>query len=102
MQFTFCQVSPTPTSLPAVPTVPTPGPSALLYSHNAFSTQSTLHTLQKQNDTYPFNQPVDPVPLKIPHYFNIITRPMDFGMRYTDITLSYCINTPTCKLMFML
>lgn len=85
MQFTFCQISPAPAYLPAVPVVPTPGPSAPTPTHTTLSpaqlkfAQSTLRTLRKQKDAYPFNQPVDPVALKIPHYLNVITRPMDFG-----------------------
>jgi hypothetical protein len=35
--------------------------------------------LLKQPCAYIFNKPVDPVALKIPDYFNIITHPMDLG-----------------------
>jgi hypothetical protein len=40
---------------------------------------STIKNLKKQKDAGPFNQPVDPVALKIPHYPTIVKNPMDFS-----------------------
>lgn len=37
------------------------------------------HVIKKTNVVWPFMQPVDPVALAIPDYFNIIKEPMDFG-----------------------
>lgn len=40
----------------------------------------TLNTLcQKLPEALPFMEPVDPVKLKIPNYFNYVKTPMDFG-----------------------
>jgi len=38
-----------------------------------------LIDLRKHADAAPFNQPVDPVSLNIPDYFNVIKNPMDLG-----------------------
>jgi bromodomain-containing factor 1 len=38
-----------------------------------------LSTLMRHKSAPPFNQPVDPVALGIPHYFNVIKNPMDLG-----------------------
>jgi hypothetical protein len=40
--------------------------------------QGIVRQLKKLKDVIPFLHPVDPVPLNIPHYFNIIKCPMDF------------------------
>lgn len=37
-----------------------------------------LHKLMKHDLAVPFNQPVDPISLNIPDYFDVIQRPMDF------------------------
>jgi bromodomain-containing factor 1 len=39
---------------------------------------STIKTLKKQKDAAPFNQPVDPIALNIPHYPSIVKTPIDF------------------------
>eukprot|EP01088_Endostelium_zonatum_P001886 TRINITY_DN1226_c0_g1_i2.p1 TRINITY_DN1226_c0_g1~~TRINITY_DN1226_c0_g1_i2.p1 ORF type:complete len:635 (-),score=196.30 TRINITY_DN1226_c0_g1_i2:87-1991(-) len=41
--------------------------------------QTTLRALFKQRLVWPFVEPVDPVELNIPDYFDIITHPMDLG-----------------------
>ncbi|KAJ5908832.1 transcription regulator BDF1 [Penicillium taxi] len=38
-----------------------------------------LHNIKRKNDARFYREPVDPVKLAIPHYFNIITQPMDLG-----------------------
>ncbi|KAF8315176.1 Bromodomain-containing protein, partial [Clavulina sp. PMI_390] len=40
---------------------------------------SALKSLRKQKDSYAFNVPVDPILLKIPHYFGVVKQPMDFS-----------------------
>lgn len=39
-----------------------------------------LKTLMNNKESWPFNEPVDPVKLRIPDYFHIISHPMDLGM----------------------
>ncbi|CAI9787019.1 unnamed protein product [Fraxinus pennsylvanica] len=48
---------------------------------NSFKKQcrSILRSLMEHPHGFAFNQPVDPVELKIPDYFSIITEPMDLG-----------------------
>jgi len=46
-----------------------------LYNH----CHSILEDLMNHKYSHPFNQPVDPVALKIPDYFDVIKHPMDFG-----------------------
>ena len=41
--------------------------------------RKVLKSLMGHRYAFPFNVPVDPVALKIPDYFQIITQPMDFG-----------------------
>ncbi|CAN6553292.1 unnamed protein product [Malus baccata var. baccata] len=38
-----------------------------------------LKTLMNNKESWPFNEPVDPVKLRIPDYFHIISHPMDLG-----------------------
>ncbi|XP_068319951.1 transcription factor GTE12-like isoform X1 [Pyrus communis] len=38
-----------------------------------------LKTLMSKKESWPFNEPVDPVKLRIPDYFRIISHPMDLG-----------------------
>lgn len=40
---------------------------------------NTMRTLKKHKNASPFLVPVDPVTLGIPHYFEIVKRPMDFA-----------------------
>ncbi|KAG8951765.1 hypothetical protein FRC03_012386 [Tulasnella sp. 419] len=40
---------------------------------------STIRSLRRNKDATPFNHPVDPVSLNIPHYPSIIKNPMDFS-----------------------
>lgn len=67
-------------------------------SDSAFSTSSSVALssdlrkclkllIQLRNDkvSWPFNQPVDPVALNIPDYFEIIKQPMDFGTIMTQL-----------------
>ena len=37
----------------------------------------TVRTLKKMREAFAFSAPVDPIALGIPHYFQIITHPMD-------------------------
>jgi hypothetical protein len=76
-------VSPAPIPLSAVP-----GTASTLHfpiGDSTFSNNqwrfclSTIKNLKKQKDAGPFNHPVDPVALKIPHYPSIIKNPMDFS-----------------------
>ncbi|TQD87849.1 hypothetical protein C1H46_026587 [Malus baccata] len=39
-----------------------------------------LKTLMNNKESWPFNEPVDPVKLRIPDYFHIISHPMDLDM----------------------
>ncbi|TBU49725.1 Bromodomain-containing protein [Dichomitus squalens] len=68
-------VSPPPTAYP--PAEPA-GPSTLSVAQWRFSS-STVRTLKKMKDAGPFLNPVDPVALGIPHYPQVIKRPMDFS-----------------------
>lgn len=38
-----------------------------------------VKSLRQQKNAWPFNEPVDPVALSIPDYFQVITHPMDLG-----------------------
>ena len=40
---------------------------------------STIRNLKKMKAAGPFLFPVDPVALKIPHYFSVVKHPMDFS-----------------------
>lgn len=39
----------------------------------------SITSLRRMQDSRFYREPVDPVKMNIPHYFNIITRPMDLG-----------------------
>nr|VWO96631.1 Histone acetyltransferase [Ganoderma boninense] len=68
-------VSPPPNgNVPAEPS----GPSTFSIAQWRFSS-STIRTLKKMKDAGPFLNPVDPVALGIPHYPQVIKRPMDFS-----------------------
>ncbi|KAI0757215.1 Bromodomain-containing protein [Daedaleopsis nitida] len=54
------------------------GPSTLSVGQWRFCA-STVRTLKRMKDATPFINPVDPLALGIPHYPNIIKRPMDFS-----------------------
>jgi ankyrin repeat protein len=43
------------------------------------SGKKLLNTLWRANQAWIFHEPVDPVKLNIPDYFEVITHPMDFG-----------------------
>jgi Bromodomain len=45
-----------------------------------------LRQVKKSKDARPFLEPVDPVKLNIPRYFEVITRPMDLGTMETKLT----------------
>lgn len=49
---------------------------------------STVRTLKRLKDANPFNLPVDPVALAIPHYPTIVKRPMDFSTIEKKLTAS--------------
>ena len=69
--------------------------------------QKILTSLMRHQYGAPFNQPVDPVALNIPDYFEKITQPMDFGtiqvsiqfhhiyLQHTYILFSMCTKNGT-------
>lgn len=65
------------TPAPPPPPVPT-GPSSISVSQHRFML-STVRNLKKMKDATPFVAPVDPIKLQIPHYFSIVTQPMDLS-----------------------
>lgn len=44
-----------------------------------------LETLKKSNNSWPFLEPVDPIKLKIPDYFEIVKEPMDLTSIETSL-----------------
>lgn len=46
---------------------------------NSRTAKMVLSTVMKHKNAWPFNQPVDPVALGIPDYFDVIQNPMDLS-----------------------
>ena len=65
---------------PPPPSQPQPTPSrALNLEPDLAECYRILGDLQKHTAAAPFNQPVDPMLLNIPDYFDVIKNPMDLG-----------------------
>jgi len=47
-----------------------------------------MDSLRKIKDGHIFNAPVDPVQLRLPTYFDVIKKPMDFGTIKKKISLN--------------
>ncbi|KAF8338313.1 Bromodomain-containing protein [Cantharellus anzutake] len=79
-----------PAAIQQAPTTPpTPPPTHTTISPAQFKfALSTLRSLRKNKDAGPFNQPVDPVVLGIPHYLTVIKRPMDLSTIDTKLNAS--------------
>jgi hypothetical protein len=54
------------------------GPSTISAAQYKFML-STIRSIKKQKDAFPFLRPVDPVALNVPHYPTIIKHPMDIS-----------------------
>jgi len=52
---------------------------------NSRAAKLLLSTLMKHKNAWPFNQPVDPVALGIPDYFDVIQNPMDLSTIKTKL-----------------
>jgi hypothetical protein len=57
-----------------------------LNSKDLKTCKSIINSLKKQKVAWPFLEPVDPLKLDIPDYFDIIKNPMDFG------TIGKCLD----------
>ncbi|KAH3745081.1 transcription factor GTE12 [Pelomyxa schiedti] len=55
--------------------------------------QRALSKMMQMPEAYPFNQPVDPISLKIPDYFDVVKDPMDFSTILTNVK-NGLITTP--------
>jgi hypothetical protein len=52
-----------------------------------------ITSMRKHSMAWPFNEPVDPIKLNIPDYFDFIKHPMDFGtiaVCFIIISIDYC------------
>jgi len=61
------------------PSHPSTGPEKKLPANQTKFLSALLRHVKKGRDAKPFLEPVDPIKLNIPRYFDIITRPMDLG-----------------------
>ncbi|PIL29378.1 hypothetical protein GSI_09430 [Ganoderma sinense ZZ0214-1] len=78
-------ISPPPNgNIPAEP----PGPSTFSAAQWCFSS-SIIRTLRRMKTAGPFLNPVDPLELGIPHYPQVIERPMDFSTIERKLAASY-------------
>ncbi|KAI8811400.1 Bromodomain-containing protein [Cladochytrium replicatum] len=63
-----------------------------------------IKAIRRLKDAIPFNQPVDPVLLNIPNYFNVIKNPMDLSKIEKKLTDNQYASTvdflKDCQLMF--
>ena len=59
------------------------GPASLSWALK--QCQVLLKTLMTHKFGWPFNQPVDPIALNIPDYFDVIKHPMDLGTIKVDL-----------------
>ena len=53
-------------------------PSVTIYGEKTKAAK-IMKELNKQNGSYLFTEPVDPVKLEIPDYFDVVETPMDFS-----------------------
>lgn len=67
-----------PASTEAAPSAPTQAPVGITPVQHKFLAKQ-LTNLKRSNDSRFYRDPVDPIKLNIPTYFNIITQPMDLS-----------------------
>ncbi|SCU98499.1 LADA_0H13410g1_1 [Lachancea dasiensis] len=73
--------TPAPTPVPAPPSEPDLNnlPANPLPKHQNKHATTAIKAVKRLKDARPFLQPVDPVALNVPLYYNFIKRPMDLG-----------------------
>lgn len=60
------------------------------------SVSEIVKKLRRHENAWPFNQPVDPVALKVPDYLQIVKNPMDLGTIEDKINKGrFYLNTPS-------
>ncbi|KAJ9118590.1 hypothetical protein QFC22_003810 [Naganishia vaughanmartiniae] len=64
------------------------GPTSPITGQQCRSLLAIIRQIKKAREAGPFNTPVDPVAFNIPHYTNIITRPMDLSTVETKLNAS--------------
>lgn len=64
------------------------GPSSPLTANQCKSLLAIVKQLKRAREAGPFNNPVDPIAFNIPHYTNIIHKPMDLSTVETKLTAS--------------
>ena len=64
---------------PLAPSIDILPPKTPLFKEQLKYCLQIMKTLKRHRDSFPFNQPVDPVALQIPDYLDVIKQPMDFS-----------------------
>lgn len=78
--------------------VPPINEGALVFDHWEKVAARLMLNLQRNQNAYIFNQPVDPKALEIPDYFTVVKNPMDFGTIKTKLKESrYASLTAFCE-----
>ncbi|SNX85917.1 related to BDF1 - sporulation protein [Melanopsichium pennsylvanicum] len=77
-------------------TKPYDGPMQITAAQLKFA-QATLKSLRSRREAIAFLAPVDPVALGIPHYPQIISKPMDFGTIDIKLALTALVLKPNSK-----
>ncbi|KAM0683356.1 transcription initiation at TATA-containing promoter protein [Mitosporidium daphniae] len=71
---------------PVPPAIDTMPPKTPLFKEQLKYCMQIMKTLKRHRDSFPFNQPVDPIALQIPDYLDVIKQPMDFGTITNKLT----------------